>query len=79
MFTLPSLPKILVILALVVVGWMVFSRWSGRSGSGREKGRLRRDKPGRSAQKVEEMRACPACGTYVAPGAKSCGRADCPH
>jgi len=32
-----------------------------------------------SAASVEELVKCPACATYVAPGAARCGRADCPY
>ena len=28
--------------------------------------------------KTQELVACPVCGTYVAPRAPACGRADCP-
>ena len=33
----------------------------------------------RTAAATEELAKCPVCATYVAPGARACGRAGCPH
>ncbi len=85
MFTLPSLGKILVIVAIVLAVWYGFKlighldrkrKEAARlhPGSGRARGRAG---PG---PVVQDMVKCPACGSYVAGrGAGSCGRADCPR
>jgi hypothetical protein len=38
-----------------------------------------RSQPAAAARRpaVEEMRPCPACGTYMPAGSASCGRAEC--
>lgn len=78
-----SLSKLLVLVLLVAAVWYGF-RWVGRRGA---RARLRRDaaasaaKPAPGQPGQEDLTACPACGTYTAPGLAQCpeGRADCPR
>lgn len=78
------LAKLLFTAAAVVIVWYGF-RWLGRAQARRrveDERRMRRDGTRREAPRaaVEDMLACPACGTYVARDtARNCGRADCPY
>ncbi len=89
-----SFPKLMVLVALVAIIWFGFrwfERWEkerrnqGQGGGPLNKngGRVGRDSPpggapGARDRAMEEMTACPICGTYVAAGARSCGRTNCP-
>jgi hypothetical protein len=80
MFSIPSLQKLLVLIAVVVLVWKGF-QLLGRLG--RE-----RDKPNPSPRQaptakrnegaVEETRACGVCGAYVSARAGNCGKPGCP-
>jgi hypothetical protein len=83
-----SFPKLLVLVAVVAIIWFGF-RWFERwererrqgPGSTAQLGRNRSSAqpPERDRERAaEEMTACPICGTYVAAGARSCGRTNCP-
>jgi hypothetical protein len=90
MFTIPTLPKILLIVAVIGVVWW----WHRRNQiKRREQSELDRKpraaqtragagKPKRAAgaeKPIEDMAQCRVCGAYVpASGATRCGRADCP-
>lgn len=85
MFTIPTLPKILLVVAVIGLLWW----WHRRNRiKARERAELDRDKgAGASrgktkngpAKPVEDMAQCRVCGAYVpAAGASRCGRADCP-
>jgi hypothetical protein len=80
-----SFAKVLLLVAVIAVVWFGF-RWFQRwekerrekpeSGGG---GRLGRDaSPRADPVATEVMTACRVCGTYVAPGTRSCGRPRCP-
>jgi len=82
-----SFPKLLLLVALVAIIWFGFrwfERWERERRNQRQgmQGRVGRDRdagmPGTSDRTPEEMTACPICGTYVAAGARSCGRTNCP-
>ena len=82
-----SLTKILFTIAVVVLVWNAF-KYIARFQDQRAQ-RERVKKQDRSASRsedqskggkagIEEMVECRVCGAYVARGAKSCGRDDCP-
>ncbi|HYE48167.1 MAG TPA: hypothetical protein VEB20_01150 [Azospirillaceae bacterium] len=80
--------KLLALAAILVAVWYVFrlgmAAQSKRDRVARRKGAVPRAsdaaRPAPPADEAEEMRPCPACGTYVpASGAARCGRADCPQ
>ena len=83
-----SFPKLLLLVALIAIIWFGFrwfERWEKerRDQSRGPAGRVGRDRatgmpPGGHDRAAEEMTACPICGTYVAAGARSCGRTNCP-
>ncbi len=80
-----SLPKLLLLIAIIVVVWYGF-KLVGRFD------RVRKDKAkaaekvsaegrGKSAEiNAEDMVECPVCSSYVSPsGNNDCGREDCPY
>lgn len=81
-----SFPKVLLLVAVVAIVWFGFrwfQRWEKerREKAEREEkeGRLGRDAaPRAETGRTEVMTACRVCGTYVAVGARSCGRPSCP-
>ncbi len=82
-----SFPKVLLLVAVVAVVWFGFrwfQRWEKerreRAEREEEEGnRLGRDAaPRTDSRQTEVMTACRVCGTYVAQGARSCGRPSCP-
>lgn len=83
-----SFSKVVVLVAVVAIVWFGFrwfQRWDKERREKAEKaeggggGRLDRDaSPRADPLKTEIMTACRVCGTYVAEGARSCGRPKCP-
>jgi len=83
-----SFPKLMLLVALVAIIWFGFrwfERWEKerRTHNQGRTGRVGRDRTsgmsaGEGGRAPEEMTACPICGTYVAAGARSCGRTNCP-
>lgn len=80
MFSLPSLSKILVFVAIIAIVWFGF-RLIGRLDKARQQA-ARKPAPERAKPRpsVEETVRCRVCDAFVAArGATSCGRADCPY
>lgn len=79
-----SLPKILVLAAVVFAVWQGFKYLQRRQevAERNKADRVReakRERDGTSA-KVEDMVRCKVCESFVpGVGAKSCGRPDCPY
>lgn len=71
--------ELILLVAVAAAFWFV-QRWANN----RHKdtldvaSRRRRYKRGEKVT-AQDLEACPACGDYAVPGAKSCGRADCPR
>lgn len=86
MFSLPSLSKLLILIAVIVAVWQGFKILSRmqRARQAEAEARLRQAQAqARAAQQrragaVEETRQCRVCGAYVAKGTGGCGRPDCP-
>ena len=83
-----SFGKVAVLVAIIAIVWFGF-RWFQRwekerraAADGGEAGRLNRGRDAPSAgaktREPEVMTACRVCGAYVAPGARSCGKPNCP-
>ena len=71
---------LLVLVCLVAwYGWKYVTR-VGLVGEAnrRDRARTRGPRPAKPSLAAEDMAKCRACGAYVAQGARSCGRADCP-
>lgn len=84
MFSIPSLSKLLVLVAIIALVWFGFRVISRLDQARRQQAAAPRPRSGRQArearQGVEETVKCPVCSAYVAArGADSCGRADCPY
>lgn len=83
MFTIPTLPKILIIVAVIGLLW-----WWHRRSQIKARERAELDKGAGAARTkaknnpvkpVEDMAPCRTCGAYVpAVGATACGRDNCP-
>ena len=85
MFTIPTLPKILLLIAVIGVVWWWFRRAQVKARDQDDRiDRNTRDsgrpaKTGKGAKPVEDMAPCRVCNAYVAAkGASRCGRDDCP-
>ena len=90
MFGLPSIQKLLLLVAIVLAVWYGFKLIGRLSDQRKAERRLREQEAARapdpvrpaarSAARTEEMEPCPACGAYVASRkARNCGRPDCPY
>jgi hypothetical protein len=81
MFGLPSLPKLLVLVAIISAIWFGF-RLLGQIDRNRRDAARREKEQGRmqpkQARQVADMVKCKVCGTFSAAGSKSCGKAGCP-
>lgn len=85
MFTIPTLPKILLIVAVIGLLWWWHRRNRIRA---RERAELDRGNPAdkarakarnNPAKPIEDMAQCRVCGAYVpAAGASNCGKEKCP-
>ncbi|MDP6873467.1 MAG: hypothetical protein QF521_08060 [Alphaproteobacteria bacterium] len=67
-----SLPKILLLLAVIAVVALLSKSFRGRAGKS--------DDDGQAAEKNEalDLSQCTVCGNFVAPDSRGCERADCP-
>jgi uncharacterized protein len=80
MFTIPTLPKILLIVLVIGAVWWWHRRNQIRR---REQAELDRNPhtnaKSKPAKPIEDMAQCEVCGAYVpANGASRCGRDNCP-
>lgn len=81
MFGMPSLGKILILVAIISAIWFGF-RLLGqldrqrRDVARKEKERARAQRP--TPRQVDDMAKCEVCGTFVARGSNSCGKPGCP-
>lgn len=79
-----SLPKLLVLAAIIFAVWQGFKylkrRQEVQDKNRHEKVREARKETQGSAEPVEDMVRCSVCDSFVAGvGPKSCGRSDCPY
>ncbi len=86
MFGIPSLGKLLVLVAIVAAVWFGFQFIGRLDRLRKDEARLKkragasRGKAAEAATAVEDTVKCPTCGAYVsARSSSSCGRADCPY
>lgn len=80
MFTLPTLPKIILVVLVVAAVWWWYRRSQIRAHEREELDRKPQARAkGKPAKPIEDMAQCKVCGAYVpASGAKNCGRENCP-
>jgi hypothetical protein len=73
-----EIPKLVFILIVGFAVWYAY-RWINGPRRERELPRRRPAPPPPPKLEAEDLTACRTCGAYVAAGARSCGRADCPY
>lgn len=73
-----SLTKLIFTIIAVAIVWQGFKLLGRKSEISAEKKSSKTAKAKAAKDNVEEMVKCKTCGTFVAPGAKSCGKDDCP-
>jgi len=72
----PSLNKLGLLIAVILVLWYGL-RWLNHIPSQLARRRPAPAPPAQAA--IEDLVACQACGTYIAPNARSCGKPACPQ
>ena len=81
MFGLPSLSKLLVLVAIISAIWFGF-RLLGQIERGRREAARRENEQGRvnraQSRQVDDLVKCRVCGIFTARSAKSCGKPGCP-
>ena len=68
--------KLVLIILLAAAVWYAM-RWLNRQPT-----KVARRRPAAAPQPhaaIEDLVACRSCGTYIAPSARSCGKAGCPQ
>jgi type VI protein secretion system component VasK len=91
MFSMPGLPKILVLITIIVVIWQAFkiigrvqkariaeAQARAREAKSQGERQARAQETARRTTTVAETRQCRVCGAYVAQGSGSCGKPGCP-
>jgi hypothetical protein len=86
MFTLPSFPKLFVLIGVIVAIWYAFRFLGAVEKARKQAERVRRGAtagarsgPARDVANVEDTVKCRICGAYVPARQPSrCGRSDCP-
>lgn len=73
-----SMNKLLILAAAIAIVWFGFRWWQRQQLASREPPRRTRNQRAGSGA-VEDMRACRACGVFIAAGAAPCERPDCPQ
>ncbi len=74
-----SLPKLLVIVAVIAVVWYAFKFIGRRNQVGATAKTPRRSTGKKSRDQIEDLVQCTVCGTYVQSGGATCVREDCPY
>ena len=81
MFGFPSPTKLLVLIAVISAIWFGL-RLLSQIERGRREAERREKEQGRvqpkASRQVADMVKCSVCGTFAAPGSKSCGKTGCP-
>jgi uncharacterized protein len=81
MFTIPTLPKLLLIVLVIGAVWWFYrrSQIKRRQQDELERNPRTRAKKNQPAKPIEDMKQCRICNAYVpAVGASRCGRENCP-
>lgn len=81
MFTIPSLPKLLLIVLVIGAVWWLYrrSQVKRRQQDELDRSPRTRAKANKPAKPIEDMKQCRICNAYVpAVGASRCGRGNCP-
>jgi hypothetical protein len=73
-----SVPKLVLIILLILVVWYI-SRLINRGVSVLERRHRGTAAAPHGRNAIEDLVSCRACGAYVSPGARGCGRPTCPR
>jgi hypothetical protein len=74
----PSFSKLALVVAVIIALWYAL-RWLNRAPTHLMRRRPAPSPPGPAQAAIEDLVACHTCGTYVAAGARACGRPGCPQ
>ena len=74
-----SLPKLLVIVAVIAVVWYAFKFIGRRDQLGATQKTPRRSAKKKARDEVEDLVQCAVCGTYVQSRGATCARPNCPY
>lgn len=74
----PSLSKLALVIGVILVLWYAL-RWLNRVPAHLMRRRPAPSPQGPAQAAIEDLVACHACGTYIAPSARSCGKPGCPQ
>jgi Na+/H+ antiporter NhaD/arsenite permease-like protein len=81
MFTIPTLPKLLLIVLVIGAVWWFYrrSQIKRRQQDELDRNPRTRTKTSKPAKPIEDMKQCRICNAYVPGiGASRCGRENCP-
>jgi uncharacterized protein len=82
MFSVPSLSKLLLLVAIISAIWFGF-RLLGQIERHRRQSAPPKKRwwqlKGSDSRHVDDMVKCQVCGAFTAPGGKSCGKPGCPY
>jgi uncharacterized protein len=78
MFGLPSLSKLLILVAIISAIWFAFRLIGQLDRNRREAARKEKEQGRVQASQVDDMVKCAVCGTFTPRGSRSCGKAGCP-
>lgn len=82
MFGLPSLNKLLILVAIISAIWFAFRLIGQLDRQRREATKVGKGRGGKKPadrQQVEDMVQCRVCGAFTAARGSACGRANCPY
>ncbi len=78
MFSVPSLSKLLLLVAIISAIWFGFRLLGQLDRQRRDAARQEKKAAAAKARQVDDMVKCSVCGIFTARGSKSCGNAGCP-
>jgi hypothetical protein len=78
MFTIPTLPKIILIVVVIAAVWWFFRRGQARARDAQSGPGMKRTTGKGPANRIEDMVQCAICAAYVPVGSAHCGKDGCP-
>ena len=78
MFGIPSLSKLLLLVAIISAIWFGFRLLGQLDRQRRDAARQQKKAAAAKARQVDDMVKCAVCDAFTARGSKACGRTGCP-